>query len=91
MVKAPQVEHRMARKSENTGRMPRVIPCLSLRSSEWPFERTVDDRLRCHQGPTVRVKLVWKREFRGRKTMGEAMYPDLSVSGLGVEPNASFG
>jgi len=91
VVKAPQVEHRMARQSENTGRMPRAIPCLGLRSSERPFERAVDDRLRCHEGPTIRIKLVWESEFRSRKTMGEAMDPDLSVSGFGVEPHASFG
>jgi len=91
MVKAPQVEHRMARESENTGQMSRAISSLSLSSSERPFECAIDDRLRCHQGPTVRVKPVWKRELLGRKAMGEAMHPDLSVPSLGLEPNASFG
>ena len=70
--------------------MPRAISSLSL-TSERPFERAIDDRLRCDEGPTVRVKPVWKSELLGRKAMGEAMHPDLSVPSLGLEPNASFG
>ena len=35
--------------------------------------------------------LVWKGQLLGVEAVGEAMHPDLSQPGLGLQPNAGFG
>ena len=90
-MKASETGDGVARDAQSRGKTTKSLWPITDRWHVQLLDRPVDDRLRGEQGPTVGIELVGKSELFGGKTVGEAMHPDLSVSPIGLEPDACFG